>query len=192
VVQLDLFLELYEKLKNEHHVYCLGKSPYVLVASCRYIEGLIKVENYKTKAEISREYQVSPPSITKRYKEIIKLLNLKTNNYHGVCNFCGRKIPHRRNFICFTCERSYLKYIWRKWERANICIICGELNPLFLLHSGHHLFGSSNNSFTIPICANCHELTRPRTRQSFFLFDNWKFPKTKFTEDNSKIYVHLT
>lgn len=187
--------ELYEELKRKHHQYCLGKSPKVLMASCRYVEGLLKLKTkiYKTRAEISRDYEVSNTSITTHYKKIIELLELKVFFWEGTCEFCGRKIyfksKGKKKTRCFTCQRSYAKYVWRKWKYASVCVICGELNPLFLLPTGHHVIGQENSSITIPICANCHELTKPRTRQSFFLFDNWEFPETKFTEDNSKIYI---
>lgn len=164
------------------------------MASCRYVEGLLKEKPYKTMAQISREYDVSGTSIGKHSKNIIKLFQLKINHYwEQPCDFCGRKIrfnPKRKTPICYTCLRSHMKYIWRKWKRASVCIVCGELNPMFLLPTGHHLLGS-DVSITIPICANCHELTKPRSRQSFFLFDNWKFPKTRFTEDNSNLYINV-
>ena len=188
--------ELYERLKTEYYLYCLGKKPSVLMASCRYVEGLLKTKTYKTKVEVCREYEVSETALTQRFREIINLLKLEITFWDGICKFCGRKIrcnPKHKNKgnVCFTCRRSYTKYIWKKWKYANVCIICGELNPLFLLPTGHHIFGKENSRLTIPICANCHELTKPRSRQSFFLFDNWKSPKTKFTEDNSKIYIHI-
>lgn len=82
-----------------------------------------------------------------------------------------------------------------KWLNTSMCICCGEINPFFLLlYDQHHVLGrgKGKNNIKIPICANCHELTKPRKSQSFFLFTNRPFPmKTKFSIDNSKIYIDL-
>jgi len=184
---------LYERLVREHYQYCLGKSPNGLKASCYYLEGIMDKEKHRTIISISKEYDVSDTTIINRSKEIKELLKIKIPNFWIViCDFCGKKIKSRSQLrrLCFTCERSYAKYIWRRWKHANVCMICGELNPLLLLPIGHHIFGEKYN-LTIPICANCHELTKPRTRQSFFLFDKWEFPEVKFTQDNSPIYIFV-
>jgi hypothetical protein len=194
---------LYEKLRNEYRFYCLGKSERSLKGACRYLEGLIDRTKYKIMREIVQEFNVCDGTLGQRSKEIAHLLNLDIlsgglNFELAYCDFCGRKFkfklrhnkdPHMER-ICYTCKRSFLRYIWKKWEKANVCIICGELNPLFLIE--HHILGRDKApDTTIFICANCHELTKPRSRQSFFLFNNWKFPETKFSIDNSKIYIDL-
>jgi len=108
------------------------------------------------------------------------------------CEFCGEEYLSRNPFAKYCKKCKDILSFCKAWEGASICICCGELNPFFQLHiSGHHLFGRDNSDVSIPICANCHELTRNRNRQGFFLFELWKMPKARFTEDNSGIYVHL-
>ncbi len=52
-----------------------------------------------------------------------------------------------------------------KWAKSDgflngdgLCILCGEINPLFLLT--HHPFGRKINDFTITVCGNCHRLIK--------------------------------
>jgi len=111
--------------------------------------------------------------------------------YH--CELCGNinfSSSHISKY-CKKCRSGLGLRILRKWNSASICICCGEVNPLILLPIGHHIFGAENSDVAIPICANCHELTKPRSAQTFFLFEDWVFPKSKFSQDNSKFYVEV-
>jgi hypothetical protein len=181
----------------------MGKRDTILFASCKYLEGLMGIIQCRSIRSLSDEYGISDTAIMQRHKEIMKLLNISPSvNFHKLhCEYCGKDISRNRKFkhngnenqyICFECSRGLSKRISRRWEETSICIICGETNPLMLCPTGHHILGSENNDFTIPICENCHRLTMPRSRQGFFLFDNWKFPESRFTEDNSGIYVHYS
>jgi hypothetical protein len=190
---------LYERLKNECCLFCMGKKNSALIASCRYIEGMLGLAEQKTETEISREYGISDSTIRKHSKTIVILLKLedkgnwrwKKNQYY--CTFCGEIFSaYNEAYWCSKCR--IILSICQAWEKANMCICCGELNPFFQLKiSGHHIFGVDNSDISIPICANCHELTKPRLRQGFFLFKNRPIPlETKFTEDNSRIYIHIS
>lgn len=111
------------------------------------------------------------------------------------CEWCGDEFRSRGNNakLCENCRKMKRTKLGSNWIHATMCICCGELNPLFLLTGdGHHILGKDNSEITIPICANCHECTKPREQQGFLLFNHREFPlKTKFTEDNSKIYIDI-
>jgi len=191
-----VIVNLYNKLREEQYFYCQGANQTVLKACCRYIEGVIGIKPYKTHKEITLDFDVSDTTLTKRCKKITKLLEIEwrsNKNFSNICDFCGKIFfSHSINGnCCCKCKRTLAKRIFKKWKKASICVCCGELNPLYLLPTGHHIFGAENSSIVIPICANCHELTKPRTRQGFFLFENFHLIQNKFTEDNSKIYVHI-
>lgn len=117
------------------------------------------------------------------------------------CEVCGNtfRSTHHTARYCKSCscmsKSSITKKIIGKWINASMCITCGEINPLLLCSKdGHHVIGRgrNKNDINVTICANCHELTKPRQYQGFFLFTNRKFPiRTKFTMDNSPIYICL-
>lgn len=187
-------MTLYDRLRKKEKIYCMGKHPSVLKAACRYIDGIMKRKEYKNQRIIAEQFDISEIALRKRAKEIMRLLKLTPTFFDKKCIYCGGKIQEKIKYNhnakwCSKCRK--IRNLCEKWEKASICICCGELNPLILLPTGHHLLGRDNSDITIPICANCHELTKSRKRQGFFLFNNWKPPKARFTEDNSKIYISI-
>ena len=66
---------LYEKLRAEHKLWTIGKSPRVLKASCKYLEDILN-GNRVTQHTTAYEYNTTDYSIRKYYFQIAKMLAL--------------------------------------------------------------------------------------------------------------------